>query len=106
MRRFGGAVWVSGCHTVCILFLCCLPLDLEKQVLESAVPVLNSVSVCSRTGELREALVPAAESQLRLSVHAACLICLNARSFSSEAQWALSSISPLSYLNTPPHPSK
>ena len=89
---------VSGYRTVCMPFLCRFPLGPEKQLSESAIPILSYASAGCKTGTLHEALVPAAESQLRLLVHAACLICLNARSFSSEAQWALFPISPLSYL--------
>lgn len=83
----------SEYHAVYLPFLCRFPLGPEKQLLESAVPVLSYTSTGCKTGRLHEALVPAAESQLRLLVHAAYLICLNARSFSSEAHWALFAIS-------------
>lgn len=76
----------------CVPFLCRFPLGPEKQLLESTIPILGYLSAGCKTGRLHEALVPADESQLRLLVHAACLICLNARSFSSAAQRALSPI--------------
>lgn len=97
----GGAVGVSGYRSVCMPFLCHFPLSPEKQLLESAIPILSYASAGCKTGRLHEAVVPAAESQLRLLVHAAYLICLDARSFSSETQWAFFPISSLSYLLSP-----
>lgn len=90
---------LSGYHAVCMPFHCYFPLGPEKQLL---VPVLSYASAGCKAGRLHEALVPAAESQLRLLVHGTYFICLNARSFSSEAQWALLPMSPLSYVLSPP----
>lgn len=84
-----------------MLFLCRFPLGPGKQLLESAVSILSYVSTSCKARRLREALVPTAESQLRVLVSAAYLICLNAKSFSSEAQWSLFPISHLSYLLNP-----
>lgn len=84
-----------------MLVLCRFPLGPGKQLLESAVSILSYVSASCKARRLREALVPTAESQLRVLVSAAYLICLKAKSFSSEAQWSLFPISLLSYLLNP-----
>lgn len=68
-----------------MLFLFRFPLGPGKQPLESAVSILSYVSTSCKAGRLHETLVPAAESQLRVLVNTAYLICLNAKSFSLEA---------------------
>lgn len=62
------------------------------------ISILSYVSASCKAGRLHETLVPTAESQLRVLVSAAYLICLNANSFSLEAQCSLFPISLLSYL--------
>lgn len=81
-----------------MLFVCRLPLSPGKQPLESAISILSYVSASCKAGRLHETLVPTAESQLRVLVNTAYLICLNAKSFSLEAQCSLFPISLLSYV--------
>lgn len=90
---------LSGYHAVCMSFHCYFPLGPEKQLL---VPVLSYVSAGCKAGRLHEALVRTAESQLRLLVHGTHFICLNVRSFSWEAQWALLPMFALSYVLSRP----
>lgn len=85
-----------------MLFLCRFPLGPGKQLLESAISILSYVSASCKAGRFHETLVPTAESQLRVLVNTACLICLNAKSFSLETQSSLFPISLLSYLLNPP----
>lgn len=81
-----------------MLFLCHFPLGPGKQLLESAISILSYVSTSCKAGRFHETPVPTAESQLKVLVNTACLICLNAKSFSLEAQCSLFPISLLSYL--------
>lgn len=83
-----------------MLFFCRFPLGPGKHPLESAISILSYTSTSCK-GRLHETLVPTAESQLRVLVNTAYLICLNAKSFSLEAQCSLFPISLLSYLLIP-----
>lgn len=96
-----GRAWVGGLLGTMLVECSLLTLSvLESSFVERAISFLSYVSASCKAGRLHEILVPTAESQLRVLAHAAYLICLNAKSFSSEAQCSFFPICLLSSLPT------